>query len=163
MAANAYGLITDRMAADVARWQTLRNKGYANMTAEEKAEWSAAQMKGAYNPAYDMNRVGVALNSIRDRLTAASYLPSSAFAAKTNWTTADIPTAADLTAYLGYVETVRGAIALFATTPKTPKYSGGLDHQEANDIEKILVDIDQLIKNLLAARYFCGELYSGEV
>lgn len=158
-----YGLVTDRTVADVSRWLMLRNKGYANMTVAERAEWDAAQMKGAYNPAYDMNRVGVALNSIRDRLAAANYLPSSVFAAKTNWTAADIPTAADLSAYLGHVETVRGAIALFATTPKTPANSGGLDYQEANDIEKILFDIDQLIENMLAARFFCGELYGGEV
>ena len=158
-----YGLITDRTAEDVSRWLTLRNKGYANMTAEEKAEWNTGQMKGAYNPPYDMNRVGFALNYLRDRLVEARYLKAGVFTAKEDWTAADIPTAADLTNYLKYVSVVREALPRYSTTPPTPVYSGGLNYQEANDIEKILVDVDQLITNMLAARYFSGELYSGEV
>lgn len=156
-------LITDRTAADVARWQTLRDKGYSNMTAAERAEWDAGSMKGAYNPPHDMNRVGEALNYLRDRLAEAHYIDADSFTAKTDWTTADIPTAADLADYLGYVSAVREALAQFATTPQTPANTGGLDYQEANDIEKILLDVDQLITNMLAARYFCGELYGGEV
>lgn len=154
-------LITDRTAADVARWRELRNKGYGNMTAEERAEWDAGA-KGAYNTS-DLNRVGEALNYLRDRLAEAHYMSVDAFSAKTDWTVADIPTAVDLTAYLGYVETVRAALAVLATTPPTPGNTGGLDYAEANNIEKILFDVDRLIKNMLAARYFCGDLYSGEV
>lgn len=63
-------LITDRTAADVARVHELAVKGYAGMTAAELAElaeWLAG-MKGAYN-AVDLNRVGTALNYLRDRLT----------------------------------------------------------------------------------------------
>lgn len=156
-------LIYDRTAEDVSRWRMLRDKGYENMTDEERAEWNTGQMKGAYNPPYDMNRVGFALNYLRDRLVEARYLKAGVFTAKEDWTAADIPTAADLTNYLKYVSTVREALAQFSTTPPTPKYTGGLNYQEANDIEKILVDIDQLITNMIAAYYFCGELYSGEV
>lgn len=160
---NLLGLITDRTAADVARWLTLRNKGYANMTAEEKAEWDSGQMKGAYNPPYDMNRVGFALNYLRDRLVEARYLTPGVFSAREDWTTADIPTGADLTEYLKCVSVVREALAQFPTTPPVPEYTGGLDYQEANNIEKILIDVDRLFENMLAARYFCNELYSGEV
>lgn len=156
-------LITDRTAADVSRWLNLRDKGYAKMTAEEQAEWDAAQMKGAYNPPYDMNRVGAALNYLRDRLAAASYLAADVFTAKADWSVADIPTGADLTKYLGYVSTIREAMARYATTPPTPADNGGLDYQEANNIEQILLDVDKLITNMLAARYFCNELYSGEI
>lgn len=60
-------LITDRTAADVARVHELAVKGYAGMTAAELAEWLAG-VKGAYN-AVDLNRVGTALNYLRDRLT----------------------------------------------------------------------------------------------
>lgn len=158
-----YSLITDRTQADVARWLTLRNKGYANMTDEEMAEWDSGQMKGAYNPPYDMNRVGAALNYLRDRLAEAGYLSASAFFAREDWTAADIPTGADLTNYLKYVSTVREALAQFSTTPPAPEYTGGLDYREANNIEQILADVDQLITNMLAARFFCNELYAGEV
>ena len=154
-------LVTDRTAADLARWLDLRNKGYANMTEAERTEWDSG-MKGAYN-ASDLNRVGEALNYLRDRLAEASYLSQVAFIAKTDWTATDIPTASDLFNYLRYVSVVREALAQFAKTPATPDYTGGLDYQEANDIEKILVDVDQLITNMQAHRYYCGELFCGEV
>jgi len=155
-------LVTDRTAADLARWLDLRNKGYAKMTEAERAEWDAGNMKGAYNVS-DLNRVGAALNYLRDRLAEASYLSQVAFVAKTDWTATDVPTASDLFSYLRYVSIIREALAQYATTPATPSYTGGLDYQEANDIERILLDVDMLINNMLAARYYCGELYSGEV
>jgi len=152
-------LITDRTFSDFARWLELRNKGHAKMTAAEKAEWGAG-MKGAYNYT-DLNRVGEAMNYIRDRLVAAHYMCD--VVSKTDWAAADIPTATDLTAYLDKVACIRETLAQLPTTPATPENTGGLDYQEANDIERILLDVDLLINNMLAARYFCGELYSGEV
>lgn len=65
-----YTLITDRTTADVARVHELAVKGYAGMTAAELAEWLAG-MKGAYNDV-DLNRVGTALNYLRDRLGSAA-------------------------------------------------------------------------------------------
>ena len=48
-------LITNRSAADVARWRALRDKGFDAMSADEKAEWLAG-MRGAFNAA-DRNRI----------------------------------------------------------------------------------------------------------
>lgn len=154
-------LITDRTQADVSRWAALRGKGWANMTAAEREEW-AGGMKGAYN-ASDLNRVGAALNYLREQLTAARYMRGNEFTAREDWTTEEIPTVSDLAAYLGMIETVRGAFARFATTPQTPTNSGGLTYQEANDIEKILADVGALFENMIAARHYCGEVFSGEV
>lgn len=154
-------LVTDRTGADVLRWFELRNKGYANMTAEERAEWDAGNMKGAYN-ASDLNRVGAALNYIRDRLVEIGYIRSTVYTAKSNWTAADIPTTAALSTLLSQVRTARDAFAVMSSTPRVPENNGGLSHIDANNIEKILADIDRLITNMLAARPFCGELYSGE-
>jgi hypothetical protein len=154
-------LITDRTLADYTRWRTLRDKGYENMTEAERAEWSGT-MKGAYNYT-DLNRVGAALNYLRDRLTDAGYLLGIEFNAVTNWTSAQIPTAAQFTAYIKAVETIRSALTQKATTPRTPNDTGSLDIQGANDIESILLDIEDLINKMIAARNFCGELYCGEV
>ena len=154
-------LVTDRTAADLARWLDLRNKGYARMTEAERAEWDSG-MKGSYNVS-DLNRVGEALNYLRDRLAEAGYISSVEFIAKTDWTAADIPTPQEILNYLRYVSVIREALAQFATTPAAPKYTGGLDYQEANNIEKILVDVDRLITNMQAHRYYCGELFCGEV
>ena len=155
-------LITDRTAADFYRWLELRNKGYSNMTEAERAEWDAANMKGAYN-ASDLNRVGAALNYVRDRLSEAHYLPLAAFSARTDWNIDDIPTAEEWGKYLSYVSIIREALAQFPSTPPTPDNTGSLDYTEANNIEKILIDVDKLINNMQAAPYYCGELYSGEV
>lgn len=154
-------LITDRTIADYARWRTLRDKGYESMTAEERAEWSGT-MKGAYNYS-DLNRVGEVLNYLKERLTTAGYLGGNEFTAITNWTSGQIPTAAQFTAYISAVETIRSAMSQKATTPRTPDDTGSLDIQGANNIESILLDIEELINKMLAVRNFCGELYSGEI
>ena len=154
-------LITDRTQADFDRWRTLRDKGFSAMTDEEKAEFSG-DMKGAYN-ASDLNRVGGALNYLSDRLTAAGYLRGDEFSAREDWGENEIPTGEQFTAYLKAVETIRAAMSRKATTPQTPADVGGLDFQGANDIEKIFLDVEELINNMLAVRFFCNELYSGEV
>lgn len=154
-------LITDRTVEDFQRWRTLRDKGVENMTAEELTEWNG-KMKGAYN-ASDLNRVGQALVSLRDSLTQAGYLGYVVFNVRTDWTEVDIPTVAEFTDYIKAVETVRAAMTQYQTTPKTPADTGSLDIQGANDIEKILIDIDELITKMQAARFFGGDLYGGDI
>ena len=68
-----YEFITDRTQHDVLRWRQLRDKGLAKMTAAELSEWFSGTMKGAYNVS-DLNRVGLALNVIRDRLATPGYV-----------------------------------------------------------------------------------------
>lgn len=154
-------LIVDRTLLDYSRWLTLRNKGYADMTEAERAEF-ATDMKGAYN-ASDLNRVGNALNYLRDKLTAAGYLGGNEFTAVTSWTVPQIPTAEQFSYYLNAVETIRAAMSRKVTTPATPKDTGSLDIEGANAIERILLDIDELLNNMLAARYYLNDLYSGEI
>ena len=154
--------VMDRTYADFQRWLTLRDKGVKNMTAEELAEWKRG-MKGAYN-ASDLNRVGENLLHLRDMLTEAGYLGYlPAFNVRTDWTETDVPTAAEFTDYLNAVETVRAALALPQTTPKTPANTGSLDIQGANDIEKILNAIIMHIFRMIAAQFHCGDLYGGEI
>lgn len=155
-------LITDRSETDIIRWQMLRDKGYSKMTQAERTEWDAANMKGAYN-ASDLNRVGEALNYMRDRLAEASYISPYAFTAKTDWTAGNVPTAADLTFYLNCVSQIREAFSRYAATPPTPIDKGSLNYVEANNIEQIIVDVSTLLNNMLDARYFCGDIFSGEI
>lgn len=154
-------LITDRSMSDVERWRKLRDKGWEQMTDEERAEWQTS-MKGAYNYT-DLNRVGAALNFVRDRLVAFRFLPENDFTARTDWAVGEIPTLADLTKYIGYVSTVREAFVHFPTTPAAPKDARWLNHREANDIEQIIIDVNTLLSNMVAAWYFSGDLYSGEL
>lgn len=154
-------LITDRTLDDFSRWLYLRDKGYANMTAYEREEW-ATDMKGAYN-ASDLNRVSAVLNYLKERLSEAGYLDDASFNVREDWQKNEIPTAADFSEYIGAVAAVREALTHYPTTPHTPANNGSLDFQGANDIEKILIDIDELTTKMLNARYFSGDLFSGEI
>lgn len=163
MSFNFNTLITDRTVEDVRRWESLRNKGFENMTEDERAEWLSDNMKGAYHKG-DLNRVGEALNYLCDKLTKAGYMSyQTTFTAKTNWTVASIPSAEDLTHYLKCVSNIREAMTQFATTPPTPTDTGALNFEEANNIEKILIDVETLVNNMLAARFFCGDVFAGEI
>lgn len=161
MSIEQFNLITDRSANDVALWRELRNKGWGQMTAAERAEW-IDPLKGAYNYT-DLNRVGAALNYVRDRLVEYGYLPANAFAARVDWQFGEIPTRADLTKYLSYVSIVRASFSRFPTTPPAPENTGRLNYREANDIEQIIYDVGMLITNMVSAWYFSDDLYSGEL
>lgn len=131
-------LITDRTAEDV-----------ANKTA-----------KGFYN-ASDLNRVGAAVQYVAERFAAQGY--AVAVSPKTDWLASDIPTASELETYRQNIATLRAPIAVMKSTPETPETMRFLDYIKANDIERILLDLDTLLTNAALAWYQSGEIYAGEV
>lgn len=146
-------LVTDRTQADVERVKALAAKGFAAMTAAERAEWLAG-MKGAYN-ASDMNRVGTALNYLAGRLGAICGKSIVAWPAKTDWAVTDIITASQAEAYRKQVQSIRDALAYPEGTPDAP----GLDrltYTGANDIERILALCEELIDNITKAFRYTG-------
>lgn len=145
-------LITDRTAADVARVHELAVKGYAGMTAAELAEWLAG-MKGAYN-AVDLNRVGTALNYLRDRLTGVCGRDIT-WRAKTDWAMTDVITAAQGSAYHDQISDVRAALAYPANAPDVPEIAL-LTYAGANDIERILTICETLVDNVINAFRYTG-------
>lgn len=153
-------LITDRVQADVDRVAQLAARVSAGTaTAAEQTEW-ASDLKGAYN-ASDLNRVGAAVAYVAGRLNGYGYAVT--VNPKQDWTGSDIPTAGQMAAYLQDVATLRGAIAVMASTPPTPDSANGLTWQEANDIEQILLDVDELLTRMAAAWFYSGEIWSGEI
>jgi hypothetical protein len=131
-------LITDRTERDVERWRALHIKGFDALTDEEKAEWQAG-MKGAYNYE-DMNRVESAVVFISNRLTESGYYVAPVV--KPSWSVKDHPTKADMDRYMGNIALLRSILPLYPTTPKAPTTKKKLDYLVANDIEKILADLD---------------------
>lgn len=152
-------LITDRTQADVDRVRQLAQKGFGNMTAAEKTEWLNG-LKGAYN-ASDLNRVGAAVAYVARRLKGYGYAVS--VSPRQDWQVSDIPTQESMTAYLADVAALRAALTVAADTPEVPEDMERLTWQEANDIEQILVDVDELLTRMAAAWFYSGELYAGEV
>lgn len=151
-------LITDRTQADLDRWQYLAGKSYFAMTDAERAEWDTS-LRGAYNVS-DLNRVGAAVEYIANRLQG--YGIGVSVNPKQDWIDEDIPTVQQMSAYLQDISNIRNAIPVFADTPIVPTDMDYLTFDEANAIEKILVDVEQLLNNMAAAWFYCGDLYCGE-
>ena len=153
-------LITNRTQADVDRVATLTDRVSAGTaTAAELAEWQS-DLKGAYN-ASDLNRVGAAVSYVAGRLNGYGYAVT--VIPKQDWTVSDIPTVGQMATYLRDVAALRGAIAVMASTPPTPDSANNLTWQEANNIEQILLDVDELLTRMAAAWFYSGDLYAGEV
>lgn len=152
-------LVTDRTEADASRYSELRDKGWAAMTTAERAEWVAG-MKGAYN-ASDLNRVASAMAYLSQRFASAGY--SVPVSSPTDWANGDIPRKDDLDTYLDDLRRIRAALAVMDTTPAAPESMDYLTWAKANDIEKILVDVDDALGRLLLSPFYSGEIYSGEV
>lgn len=155
-------LITDRTAADVAAArriiEKLRRGG--TLTEDERTAYFAG-LRGCYNVS-DMNRVGEAIAYLASALREVGY-PTSV-TPRTDRQYGDIVRASDWQVYLDDVRTLRGIIALPLTTPEVPDTLFVSDgYRAANDIEKILADIDYFITEMIQAYYYSGELYSGEV
>lgn len=154
-----FNLITDRTETDRQRALYLDGISWDDMTEAEREEWQGT-MKGAYN-ATDMNRVGAAVEYVAERLASCGIAVS--VAPVTGWAEGDLPTVAQLTAYLDDIRTIRAALPVPSSTPKVPGDMDALTVDEANNIEKILLRVDALITQMLLAWYYTGEIQTGEV
>lgn len=153
-------LITDRTQADVNRVVALSKKiSSGTATEQESREWRDT-LKGAYN-ASDLNRVGAAVEYVAGRLNGYGYTVK--VNPRKDWQDTDIPTREDMTIYLANVAELRSALAILSTTPPVPDDMVNLTWQEANAIEQILVDVDDLLTRMSQAWFYSGELYAGEV
>ena len=152
-------LITDRTERDVERWRVLHNKGYAALTEDERAEWDAG-MKGAYNYT-DMNRVESAVAFIADRLSTVGIYAVPLV--HPQWHVGDHPTREDMNRYFENIALLRSTLPLYTTTPAAPTTQKRLDYLVANDIEKILSDLDRQISAIHQSWYYAGDVYTGEI
>lgn len=155
----AHSMITDRGAQDVDRVKFLAEKAWQDMTAEEKAEW-LSPLKGAYNHT-DLNRVEEAVAHVAEQLQKYGYL--SYLPATRSWSVEEKPTEHDLSRYFGNVATLRRSIAVWASTPAAPNSIVGFGANEANALEQILVDVDQILTRISQVWFYSGDLYSAEV
>lgn len=117
-------------------------------------------MKGAYN-ASDLNRVSAAMLYIKSRFEGYGYAVN--INPKTTWSVEDIPTQAEMSKYLDDLRTLRGMVSVYTTTPTVPTTANKLSYIQANNIEKILEDIDELLTKLSMAWFYSGDVYCGEI
>lgn len=79
------------------------------------------------------------------------------------WYEADAQTATQMGRYLQNVSALRETLILPENTAPVPEDMVGLTQMEANNIENILGVIDNWIRNMMAAWFYSGDLYAGEV
>lgn len=79
------------------------------------------------------------------------------------WFQDDIPTPSIMDQYLTNLSELRSLFVQAATTPPVPPDMEWFTFQEANDIEKILVDIEDMVRRIEAAYLFSGDVFAGEV
>lgn len=140
-------LITDRTYEDVQLWQTLKALGWAGMSPTQQAQWSAG-LKGAYN-ATDLNRVQAAVEYLAGVFESYGYTVN--LQPTPTWSIGEIPTEEQMGAYLSNVAALRAVINMPVATPAVPADMALLTYVEANNIEKILVYINELLEALGAA------------
>lgn len=152
--------ITNRTQGDVARRDELARKGFANMTETERAEWLMPS-KGAYNYT-DLNRVEDAVAQIVSYMNALGR--GGSFKPTRRWTSADMPTTAEMDRYIANVKAIRDALPeLHHVMPVAPATTANLTYAGANAIEEILSVAMQYVESRIQAFPFSGEIFGGEV
>lgn len=137
--------VTDRTQADVDRAKYLIEKGYSNLTEDERTEWNAG-LKGCLN-ASDLSRI---LNNIEIlRQVLELNIPATdlnvPYTPVQSWFSYNV---------LWRVQMIREAYSTYDTTPQTPGYHGGggfytidYTYQDINDVEQILKDVHDIIES----------------
>lgn len=148
-------MITDRTGTDVTTAATLRTKIQSgqSLTDSEKTAFE----RGACTITM-INRVENAQKSLSDLLNKYKYTVN--ISNKTNWTNGEIFNNANYMRLLQNLRALRNAFYTYNTTPNTPTYIYG--YEEANNIEKILVDINSMIESMESNFRECDTFYCGE-
>ena len=140
------------------------------VTDRTQADAAARNDKGTYQAA-DLNRVTAALEDLESRLAALGYVTGYSpvyirhpdGTTDTVWQEDDEDIRTDrIEAYRANVACIRGAFAQLAATAQTPADLELLTWAEANDIERILQDVDDSLRRMALSRWYSGEIYSGE-
>lgn len=154
-----YGMlpgIIDRTADDVVRKNTLAQKGWASLTPEEQAEW-AAGMKGAYSH-IDYNRVSHNVSYLATMLGLYGYT-TGVISMREDWDVADFPTPEEQTQYITNILLLKEA---FYGTQQIPNSMDKLTVTSANNIEKLLLEINAYLNRMVAGFIKCGTSKSGQ-
>ena len=117
--------------------------------------------RGDYYNITDLNRVGQAMRYVAARLRACGF--DVVVTPRTDWVWTDRATPAAAKRYLNNLRKIRKALVLFVGTPDVPDGKRPFTAEEANDIEKILIDVEDMVQRTMWCWYFCGDLYAGEV
>lgn len=112
--------------------------------------------KGYYNYT-DLNRIEAWCEYLANLLTSYSYPVSIAI--KKDWTMSDLPNANDMERIRGNVNGIKTAFHAYTDVPENLNY---MTIEKANNIEKILFEIDRLVKNMSSEFRYSNTFNAGE-
>ena len=151
-------LVTDRTQADASYAEKLYKKLWSDFTEQERADFNAG-LKGSYK-ASDLNRVGTALITVRDRLrTHGIDVPADV---REDYAADEVLDKAVMDSYIKSANAVHDAVENSA--PQPPAEIDGLDWAGANNIEKTIIAVDDVLESReVGWVYADAELYAGDM
>lgn len=163
-------LITNRTQADVNRAKAIIAKLQSGeaLTDAEQAEYDAG-LKGCYNYT-DINRVRAAVTALAASLNAEGYkvavLPvlageSPSALEDRDFTEKDVVYKAQWEKYINNVRAIREAFYTFDDTGPLPQPNERINYAYANNIEKVLEDVDVLLWFMTQSYRRCGAFTAG--
>lgn len=147
-------MITDRTLSDVSNADLLRKKIQSGKTLTDAEK---IVIERGLCTVTMLNRIENKQAELAASLSGYSYMVNIE---NKQWTYIDIFTHADYLRLLNNLDKLIQAFYVHLDTPDVPAYLYG--YQEANDAEKILVDIENVIDNMAANFRQCGTFQCGE-
>lgn len=148
-------LITARTEADALAIREVRQIPYADMTAAQKQIYDTGI--GAYRHT-DLNRVGQACAELYTAITDAGYTVTGYTPLRTDWARGERPTPEDMEVYLATVNSIKQALNAPQSLPASMRH---ISYTDANNIEKLLKEVDDILTRLSAIFLRSGTQYSG--
>lgn len=146
--------IVDRTQQDVNRVVFLNNKGYENLTEEEKAEYSQ-NLKGALN-FDDIDRIVTDILELQDRFD----ITPSATMLRSGDIILDVPTNLFFRKLFNSLRAIREQNYAYSQTPQAPSLPWNT-WQKYNDVEQILLDAytisNQGFYQMAGSGFYAGE------
>lgn len=156
-------LITDRSQADIEELLTILSK--EDQTEEELIQLAQTSYKGAYNET-DMNRVTTAAEFLSDSLYTRGYVnpyvPVNPEPGRDYWVKENKPTLEQSEGYVSNVKRIRETFPFVPDLPEAPSDMQSFTFQEANNLEKILVQVESMFQWMDKSYLMAGEAMCGE-
>lgn len=115
------------------------------------------RIKGVNYDIADLNRVGNNVQYLTETLISYGY--SVTTVPKTDWTKGDLFWEDALEVYRQNVENLKAAY--YGTTP-LPSTMSDIEHTDANNIEKLLAELEEYIRRMVAGFRKSGTFKSGQ-
>ena len=106
-----------------------------------------------------LNRTEEAMEYVNEIFKELGYFRNMEF--KTDWF-ADEITPKQVERYISNLRTLRNFLVMSSSTPTVPNTINGMTIERANEIEKIIYDIDILLEKLLKSFRYVNDVYCNE-